>query len=224
VTRPTARMLTMLSILQAGGTRSVGDLSARLGVDERTVRRYATRLAELDVPVQSVRGRHGGYRLAPGGKLPPLMLTDDEAVAVSLGLLAARRSEPGAVSAAVESAAAKLRRVLPEPLGRRIDAHVPAAAAATIRPAPHDVQQPCEVSVVLHARAAEVRPRLPAGVSRLQAVDGGTRLQLRTGSLDRVASALAWIGVPFTVEYPDALRTAVLTLAERLSAGAAVAR
>ena len=58
----------------------------RLGVDERTVRRYVDHLLDLGVPVESVRGRYGGYRLAPGYRMPPLMLTDDEAVAVLLGL------------------------------------------------------------------------------------------------------------------------------------------
>jgi predicted DNA-binding transcriptional regulator YafY len=123
MTRPTARVLTLLEILQTGGTTSVGTLAERLGVDERTVRRYAGHLADLGIPVEALRGRYGGYRLAPGFKLPPLMLTDDEAVAVLLGLVAGRRS--GLVTAeptAADSATAKIRRVLPAPLGRRIDA------------------------------------------------------------------------------------------------------
>jgi predicted DNA-binding transcriptional regulator YafY len=123
VTRPTARVLALLEILQAGGTRTVADLAGRLGVDERTVRRYVGHLIDLDVPVRSVRGRYGGYRLSPGYRMPPLMLTDEEAVAVLLGLVAGRRA--GLVTSAaadLESAAAKVRRVLPEKLGRRLDA------------------------------------------------------------------------------------------------------
>jgi predicted DNA-binding transcriptional regulator YafY len=115
MTRPTARVLALLEILQGGGTRTVGELASRLGVDERTVRRYVEHLVDLDVPVRSVRGRYGGYRLLPGFRMPPLMLTDDEAVAVLLGL--SMSSAP-----ATESAAAKVRRVLPEALGRRLDA------------------------------------------------------------------------------------------------------
>src|SRR5262249_35598652 len=88
---PTARVLALLEILQAGGWFTVPDVAGRLGVDERTVRRYVTHLADLGIPVQSRRGRYGGYHLAPGYKLPPLMLTDDEAVAVVLGLVAGRR-------------------------------------------------------------------------------------------------------------------------------------
>ncbi len=123
MTRPTARVLALLEILQDGGTRTVADLAARLDVDERTVRRYAGHLLDLDVPVESVRGRYGGYRLAPGFRMPPLMLTDDEAVAVLLGLVAGRRAGLATASAsATDSATAKLRRVLPRALARRLDA------------------------------------------------------------------------------------------------------
>lgn len=121
--RPTARVLTLLELLQAGGIRPVAELAERLGVDERTVRRYVDHLIDLDVPVQSVRGRYGGYRLAPGYRMPPLMLSDDEALAVLLGLVAGRRAGLlTAAGAASETAAAKIRRVLPERLGRRLDA------------------------------------------------------------------------------------------------------
>ena len=120
--RPTARVLALLELLQSGGTRTVGDLAGRLGVDERTVRRYVAHLLELGVPVESVRGRYGGYRLGPGYRLPPLMLTDDEAVAVLLGLVGGPQSGVGASRVATESATAKIRRVLPRPLAARLDA------------------------------------------------------------------------------------------------------
>jgi predicted DNA-binding transcriptional regulator YafY len=121
MTRPTARVLALLEILQAGGTRTVGDLAARLAVDERTVRRYATHLIDLGIPVRSIRGRYGGYRLAPGYRMPPLMLTEDEAVAVALGLVAGRRTGlTGSSVAASESATAKLRRALPAALAARL--------------------------------------------------------------------------------------------------------
>src|SRR5215813_15110661 len=90
--KPLARVLALLDILQTGGTHTLRELSSRLGVDERTVRRYVNHLLDLDVPVESVRGRYGGYRLAPGYRLPPLMLGDDEALAVLLGLLAGERT------------------------------------------------------------------------------------------------------------------------------------
>ncbi|MFF0159791.1 helix-turn-helix transcriptional regulator [Streptomyces sp. NPDC005263] len=120
--RPTARVLTLLELLQSGGTRTVAELADRLGVEGRTVRRYVGQLIDLDVPVESVRGRYGGYRLAPGYRLPPLMLSDDEALAVLLGLVAGRRA--GSLTAghtASETATAKIRRVLPKHLAHRLD-------------------------------------------------------------------------------------------------------
>ncbi|WP_069173775.1 helix-turn-helix transcriptional regulator [Streptomyces griseus] len=123
MSRPVARVLVLLELLQSGGLRTVAELADRLGVDERTVRRYADHLLDLDVPVESVRGRYGGYRLASGYRMPPLMLSDDEALAVLLGLLAGRRAGLlTAAGTASDTAAAKIRRVLPERLGRRLDA------------------------------------------------------------------------------------------------------
>lgn len=119
--RPTVRVLALLEILQGGGTRTVADLAGRLGVDGRTVRRYVEHLVDLDVPVESVRGRHGGYRLAPGHRMPPLMLSDDEALAVLVGLETVRRTG-GVADLASRNAAAKVRRVLPRALGARLDA------------------------------------------------------------------------------------------------------
>ena len=135
VTRPTSRVLTLLEILQSGGTWPVRDLAERFGVDERTVRRYAAHLADLNVPVRSLRGRYRGYRLAPGFRVPPLMFTDDEAVAVVFGLVTVRRTAPGTVPAtSLDSALAKLRRVLPEPLGRRLDALLAAPTSPPLPP------------------------------------------------------------------------------------------
>ncbi|MFE0521626.1 helix-turn-helix transcriptional regulator [Streptomyces sp. NPDC058954] len=119
---PTGRVLTLLELLQSGGTRTVAELADRLGVEGRTVRRYVDQLLDLDVPVESVRGRYGGYRLAPGYRLPPLMLSDDEALAVLLGLIAGRRAGLTPEHTASETAAAKIRRVLPKHTARRLDA------------------------------------------------------------------------------------------------------
>jgi predicted DNA-binding transcriptional regulator YafY len=157
MTRPTARVLALLEVLQAGGTRTVRDLAARLDVDERTVRRYVDHLRDLDVPVRTVRGRHGGYRLAPGFRLPPLMLTDEEALAVLLGLVTGRVATSAEANA---SAAAKLRRVLPERLGRRLDALLRATdfTAAERPPATP------ETSVLL-LLAEAARERRPVAIS-----------------------------------------------------------
>ncbi|MGW0518746.1 helix-turn-helix transcriptional regulator [Crossiella sp. NPDC003009] len=119
MSHPTTRILALLELLQAHHRLTGAELARRLEVDERTVRRYATRLAELGIPVQAERGRYGGYRLLPGYKLPPLMFTDEEAVAVVLGLLAGARLGLATTAPAVDSALAKLQRVLPAQLRER---------------------------------------------------------------------------------------------------------
>ena len=88
---PTTRVLAVLELLQARGRLSGPELAERLEVDLRTVRRYVTMLQDLGIPVEAERGRHGGYRLRPGFRLPPLVFSDDEALALTLGLLSARR-------------------------------------------------------------------------------------------------------------------------------------
>ncbi|GAA3936772.1 YafY family protein [Actinomadura viridis] len=120
MSHPTTRILAMLELLQANHRLSGTELARRLRVDQRTVRRYAARLEDLGVPVVAERGRHGGYRLMPGYKLPPLMLNDDEATAVVLGLLAGRRL--GLPGQATETALAKVQRVLPDTLRARVQA------------------------------------------------------------------------------------------------------
>ena len=123
MSRPTGRVLTLLELLQSGGIRTVAELADRLGVDGRTVRRYVDHLIDLDVPVESVRGRYGGYRLAPGFRMPPLMLGDDEALAVLLGLIAGQRAGlMTSAGTASETAAAKIRRVLPKRVAQRLEA------------------------------------------------------------------------------------------------------
>jgi predicted DNA-binding transcriptional regulator YafY len=162
MTRPTARVLALLEILQTGGTHTVASLAERLDVDERTVRRYAGHLIDLDVPVHSVRGRYGGYRLMPGYRMPPLMLTGEEALAVLLGLVASGRAGLVPTSAAaLESAAAKVRRVLPARLGRRLDALLATTefTAAARRPA---ITPETEVLLTL---AEAARDRHPAAIT-----------------------------------------------------------
>src|SRR5579859_2287859 len=98
------------------------ELAARLEVNLRTVRRYINMLQDLGIPIQAERGRHGGYRLRPGFKLPPLMFTEDEALALTLGLLTARRLGLAAAAPAVEGALAKVERVMPATLRDRVQA------------------------------------------------------------------------------------------------------
>ena len=165
--RPTAHVLTLLELLQSGGVRTAAELADRLSVDERTVRRYVDHLLDLDVPVESVRGRYGGYRLAAGYRMPPLMLSDDEALAVLLGLIAGRQTGLlTATGTASETAAAKIRRVLPGRLAGRLEAVLESLAftvAAGEFPAP-------ETGVLLPVADA-VRHHRPLSI-RYTAADG----------------------------------------------------
>jgi predicted DNA-binding transcriptional regulator YafY len=109
-------------MLQARGRISGTELARELDVDARTLRRYIGMLEELGIPITAERGRYGGYALVAGFKLPPMMFNDDEAMALALGLLAARGLGLSAAAPAVVSAQAKLERVMPKPLQRRLRA------------------------------------------------------------------------------------------------------
>ena len=113
VYRPTARILTVLELLQARGQMTAQELAARLEVDARTVRRYITTLQDIGIPIEPEMGRYGGYVLRPGFKLPPLMFSDDEVLVLTLGLLLAQRSGLADAGRAAERALAKIERVLP---------------------------------------------------------------------------------------------------------------
>ncbi|MQA18321.1 helix-turn-helix transcriptional regulator [Rugamonas rivuli] len=119
---PTTRVLAVLELLQTHGRLSGAEMAGRLGVDGRTLRRYIVMLEQIGIPITTERGRHGGYALMPGFKLPPMMFTDDEALALSLGLLAARSLGLAEAAPAVASAQAKLGRIMPDGLRQRVDA------------------------------------------------------------------------------------------------------
>ncbi len=119
---PTSRLLELLELLQARPLTTGREIADRLGIDARTARRYVGVLQELGIPVEGQRGVGGGYRIRPGYRLPPLMLGDEEAVAVVLGLLATRGSAPDGSPDAVDGALAKINRVLPSTLRRQVEA------------------------------------------------------------------------------------------------------
>jgi predicted DNA-binding transcriptional regulator YafY len=110
---PTTRVLAVLELLQSRGLISGAELARRVEVDGRTLRRYIAMLEEMGIPITTEQGRYGGYRLVPGFKLPPMMFTDEEAQALSLGLIAARGLGLADSAPAIESVQAKLDRVLP---------------------------------------------------------------------------------------------------------------
>ncbi|MGY2874092.1 putative DNA-binding transcriptional regulator YafY [Marmoricola sp. URHA0025 HA25] len=126
-----SRMLELLSLLQTHRYWAGAELAGRLEVSERTLRRDIERIRDLGYPVDAVRGVAGGYQLRAGGTLPPLLLTDEEAVAIAVGL---RSAASGAVQGLEETAVQSLTKVLslmPPRLRQRMDA----LAAETI-PAP----------------------------------------------------------------------------------------
>lgn len=122
MSRPATRVLAVLELLQTHGRISGPELARRLEVDPRTVRRYIGMLEEMGIPITADRGRDGAYSLVAGFKLPPMMFTDDEALALSVGLLAARGLGLAEAASAVASAQAKLERVMPANLKRRVRA------------------------------------------------------------------------------------------------------
>jgi predicted DNA-binding transcriptional regulator YafY len=159
VYRPTARVLAVLELLQAHGRMTGAALARRLEVDVRTIRNYIETLQDLGIPVAAERGRYGAYQLRPGYKLPPLIFTEDEALALTLSLLAARGSGLATSAPAVAGALAKVERVLPAATRARLQA--------------------VERTVVFEADAARPAPP-PAIVAALSAaVQAGQSVQLR---------------------------------------------
>lgn len=118
--RPTSRVLAVLEMLQSRRRITGAEIAERLEVSPRTARRYVETLRELGIPVEGDRGRGGAYSLRPGFKVPPMMFTDEEALGLALGLLAARTLGLSGVAPAIEGALAKLERVIPEALGERV--------------------------------------------------------------------------------------------------------
>ena len=111
--KPTTRLLAVLELLQSQGLVSGTELARRIEVDARTLRRYISALEEMGIPITTEQGRYGGYRLVPGYKLPPMMFSEEEAQALSLGLIAAKGLGLADAAPAIESVQAKLDRVLP---------------------------------------------------------------------------------------------------------------
>jgi len=115
-------MLQLLSLLQTHRFWSGGELAGRLEVSERTLRRDVDRLRELGYPVDAMRGSAGGYQLQAGAALPPLLLDDDEAVAIAVGLRTAAGGMVEGIAETSVRALGKLVQVMPPRLRRRVDA------------------------------------------------------------------------------------------------------
>lgn len=146
---PTSRVLTVLELLQSRGAMSGPELAARLETDVRTVRRYIMHLQDVGIPVETTTGRHGGYRLRPGFKLPPLLFSEEEATAIMLGLLASSWLEIGQSPIAIEGALAKVSRVLPVRARERLQ-----AVSAHLVLVPHNQQDRPDATLLIDLSAA----------------------------------------------------------------------
>jgi predicted DNA-binding transcriptional regulator YafY len=149
-----ARLLALLALLQSRPSWPGPELAERLGVTTRTIRNDIDRLRELDYPVEGLRGSVGGYRLGAGGRLPPLLLDDEEAVAVAIGLRAA--ASISGIEDAGARALTKLEQVLPSRLRPMVE-----AIANTVEHAPEntatDAPDPEVDPEVLRAIATAIR-------------------------------------------------------------------
>ena len=131
---PAARLLRLLSLLQARPTWSAAELAERVAVDRRTIRRDIARLRALGYPVESSAGV-SGYTLGAGARLPPLLLDDDEAVAIAVGLRLAAMSAVSGIEESAVAAMAKLDQLLPAAVRERVRS----LQASTVQLDPHPV-------------------------------------------------------------------------------------
>ena len=148
MTDTSSRLLTLLSLLQARRDWPGGELAHRLEVSGRTIRRDVERLRGLGYPVESLTGPTGGYRLRAGTAMPPLLLDDDEAIAIAVGLRTAARASVTGIEETSVRALVKLEQVLPANLRRRVRA---LQSATTTLPAGGPTVDPQLLTVIATA-------------------------------------------------------------------------
>ena len=148
MTDTSSRLLTLLSLLQARRDWPGGELAHRLEVSGRTIRRDVERLRGLGYPVESLTGPTGGYRLRAGTAMPPLLLDDDEAIAIAVGLRTAARASVTGIEETSVRALVKLEQVLPAHLRRRVRA---LQSATTTLPAGGPTVDPQTLTIIAAA-------------------------------------------------------------------------
>jgi predicted DNA-binding transcriptional regulator YafY len=180
MSRPASRLLAFLELLQNQRVVDGRAAAAELGVSERTIRRYAVALHDLGIPVDGQPGVGGGYRLRPGVRLPPLMLSDEEAAAVVFGLVLAEQRGLGGA----EGAVTKIARVFPERLIRRVERlRTELSLSGEPDPAPASAE-----TLLLIAEAVRRRRSLEIGYTRRD----GTRSTREIDPLGLVARRGRW--------------------------------
>lgn len=154
---PTTRVLAVLALLQSHGRMSGSELAQRLEVNIRTLRRYIIMLQDLGIPIEAERGRNGAYVLSAGFKLPPMMFTNEEALALTVGLISARHLNLADTDRAIESAFAKLERVMP----LELKSHVRALTETiTLDPERTSSTPPSEAVLSTMSSAAQLQQRV----------------------------------------------------------------
>jgi predicted DNA-binding transcriptional regulator YafY len=207
-----ARLLALLSLLQTPREWPGPELARRLEVTTRTVRNDVDRLRRLGYPVEASRGAVGGYRLAAGTAMPPLLLEDDEAVAVAVSLQTVAGQAVEGIEETALRALTKLQQVLPQRLGRRVDA----LQSHTVRVS--GVRRGPQVEgAVLAAIAAAARDR---EVLRFRYSDhSGTGSERRVEPYRLVSMGRRWYLVAFDLERGDWRTFRVDRLAESRTVG-----
>jgi len=165
---PTTRVLAVLALLQTHGRMTGADLAQRLEVNIRTLRRYIIMLQDLGIPIEAERGRNGAYVLSAGFKLPPMMFTNEEALALTVGLISARHLNLADTDRAVESAFAKLERVMPLELKSRVRA---LTETITLDPNRASSTPPSEAVLSTMSSAAQLQQRVHIGYHPNQGED-----------------------------------------------------
>jgi predicted DNA-binding transcriptional regulator YafY len=196
VTDTTARLLSLLSLLQTPRLWPGSELAARLGVSGRTVRRDIDRLREIGYPVEAAAGGQGGYRLTAGSAIPPLLLDNEEAVAIAVGLGTVAGQAVSGVDEAAVRAAAKLAQVLPPKLRRQVSTLTAGTLPFALSPATDVVSPDCLV-VIASASANHERMRF-----RYRGHDG-TETARHAEPVRLVASGRRWYLVAFDLDRDD---------------------
>jgi predicted DNA-binding transcriptional regulator YafY len=145
MTQTSSRLLELLSLLQGRRDWPGEELADRLEVSGRTIRRDIERLRQLGYPVESLTGPAGGYRLRAGSAMPPLLLDDEEAIAIAVGLRTAARASVTGIEEAAVRALVKLEQVLPAHLRRRVGA---LGSATFTLPAPGPTVDPQHLTAI----------------------------------------------------------------------------